>query len=92
MRKRLWLLAGVVLLIGAFTVTGATAKSAKISGAAAKTTLVFGAEQDVNGFNTNLEASNQFWGVVIGNSAVIRGHSVAVTRTRSHSSSDCHAS
>jgi len=73
MRKRLWLLAGVVLLIGAFTVTGATAKSAKISGAAAKTTLVYGAEQDVNGFNTNLEASNQFWGVVIGNSAVIRG-------------------
>ncbi len=73
MRKRLWLLAGVVLLIGAVTVTGATAKSAKISGAAAKTTLVYGAEQDVNGFNTNLEASNQFWGVVIGNSAVIRG-------------------
>jgi len=73
MRKRLWLLAGVVLLIGAVTVTGATAKSAKISASAAKTTLVFGAEQDVNGFNTNLECCNQFWGVVIGNSGVLRG-------------------
>jgi peptide/nickel transport system substrate-binding protein len=73
MRKRLWLLAGVALLISVFTVTGATAKTAKISGSAAKTTLVFGAEQDVNGFNTNLECCNQFWGVVIGNSAVLRG-------------------
>src|SRR5947209_19288915 len=73
MRKRLWLLAGVVLLISVVTVTGATAKTAKISGSAAKTTLVFGAEQDIDGFNTNLECCNQFWAVVIGNSAVLRG-------------------
>ncbi len=40
---------------------------------AAKNTLVFGAEQDVDGFNTNLNCCAEYWAVVIGNSAVIRG-------------------
>jgi peptide/nickel transport system substrate-binding protein len=70
MGKRLWLLGGAVILASVVMVTGATAKN---SSSTAKTTLVFGAEQDVNGFNTNLECCNQFWGVVIGNSAVLRG-------------------
>jgi peptide/nickel transport system substrate-binding protein len=74
MGKRLLLLAGAVLLISVVTVTGATAKTHAVSGSAAvKTTLVYGAEQDINGFNTNLECCNQFWGVVIANSAVLRG-------------------
>jgi len=73
MGKRLWLLAGVVMIASAIIVAGGTAKTAKVSGAAAKTTLVYGAEQDINGFNTNLECCNQFWAVVIANSAVLRG-------------------
>ncbi len=73
MGKRLWLLAGAVILASAIMVTGATAKEAGVSSSAAKTTLVFGAEQDINGFNTNLECCNQFWAVVIGNSPVLRG-------------------
>ncbi len=73
MGKRLWLLAGVVMIASAIVVAGGTAKTAKVSGAAAKTTLVYGAEQDINGFNTNLECCNQFWAVVIANSAVLRG-------------------
>jgi len=76
MRKRLWLLAGAVILATAFTVatvSGAAATPSSSSAAAAKTTLVFGAEQDINGFNTNLECCNQFWAVVIGNSPVLRG-------------------
>src|SRR5207244_9576935 len=72
MGKRLWLLAGVVMIASAIVVAGGTAKTAKVSGAAAKTTLVYGAEQDINGFNTNLECCNQFWAVVIANSAVLR--------------------
>ena len=73
MGKRLWLLAGAVILASAIMVTGATAKEAGVSSSAAKTTLVFGAEQDINGFNTNLECCNQFWAVVIANSPVLRG-------------------
>jgi len=99
MGKRLWLLAGVVMLASVVTVSGATAKltnraaepsfslasatagslpdsllrSAIPTSRQAKDTLVFGAEQDINGFNTNLECCNQFWAVVIGNSAVLRG-------------------
>src|SRR5919204_1087912 len=73
MGKRLWLLAGAVILASVVTVAGAAAKEAGVSSKAAKTTIVYGAEQDINGFNTNLECCNQFWAVVIGNSAVLRG-------------------
>src|SRR5438132_5129473 len=74
MGKRLWLLvAGAAILTSVVMVTGGTAKTAKVAGPAAKTTLVYGAEQDIDGFNTNLECCNQFWAVVIGNSAVLRG-------------------
>src|SRR5918995_180207 len=73
MGKRLWLLIGAMVIASTIVVTGATAKSTGISGAAQKTTLLFGAEQDVNGFNTALECCNQFWAVVIGNTPVLRG-------------------
>src|SRR5919197_1075177 len=73
MGKRLWLLAGAVILASVVAVAGAAAKEAGVSSKAAKTTLVYGAEQDINGFNTNLECCNQFWAVVIGNSPVLRG-------------------
>jgi len=79
MRKRLWLLAGAVLLAGVVTASGATAMTGGASGptvkkvSAAKDTLVFAAEQDINGFNTNLECCNQFWAVVIGNTPTLRG-------------------
>src|ERR671925_531305 len=72
MHKRVWLLISAVLVAGAIVVTGAAAKSTGVS-SAQKTTLVFGAEQDVNGFNTALECCNQFWAVVIGNTPVLRG-------------------
>jgi peptide/nickel transport system substrate-binding protein len=39
----------------------------------AKSVLVFGMEQDVNGFNTILSCCNQYWGGVTGNVPVIRG-------------------
>src|ERR671934_1657646 len=73
MGKRLWLLAGAVILASVVTVAGAAAKEAGVSSSAAKTTIVYGAEQDIDGFNTKLECCNQFWAVVIGNSAVLRG-------------------
>jgi peptide/nickel transport system substrate-binding protein len=73
MGKRLWLLVGVVILASVIITTGATAKEAGMSSSKAKTVLVYGAEQDINGFNTNLECCNQFWAVVIGNSPVLRG-------------------
>jgi peptide/nickel transport system substrate-binding protein len=81
MHKRFWLPVGVMLTslllvatAGAMTSSGArTAAPDSAGGAAAKTTLVFGAEQDINGFNTALECCNQFWAVVIGGTPVIRG-------------------
>lgn len=39
----------------------------------AKKVLVFGAEQDIDGFNTGLACCNAFWAVVMGNSPVLRG-------------------
>jgi len=75
MGKRLWLLA-LVVVASVVMAAGATAKttgSNSSSSSSAKTTLVFGAEQDVNGFNTNLNCCSQFWAVVIGNAPVIRG-------------------
>src|SRR3954469_14056076 len=39
----------------------------------AKSVLVFGAEQDVVGFNTALASENAFWGVVMGGTPIIRG-------------------
>ena len=83
MGKRLWLLAGAVIAASVVTVvmvSGATAKPGKVSSSAAKTVLVYGAEQDINGFNTNLECCNQFWAVVIGNSAVLRGAYIITDR------------
>jgi len=38
----------------------------------AKNVLVFGQEQDINGFNANLNCCSQFWGAVMG-VPVIRG-------------------
>jgi peptide/nickel transport system substrate-binding protein len=76
MGKRLWLLVGAVIIASTIMVTGATAKSDGVSSSAQRTTLVFGAEQDINGFNTNLECCNQFWAVVIGNTPVLRGVSM----------------
>lgn len=73
MGKRLWLLVGAVIIASAIMVTGATATSTGVSSSAQKTTLVYGAEQDVNGFNTALDCCNQFWAVVIAGSPVIRG-------------------
>jgi peptide/nickel transport system substrate-binding protein len=73
MRKRLWLLVGAVIIASTIVVTGATAKTTGVSSSAQKTVLVYGAEQDVNGFNTALECCNQFWAVVIGGTPVLRG-------------------
>jgi peptide/nickel transport system substrate-binding protein len=39
----------------------------------AKNTLVFGAEQDVDGFNTSLNCCAEYWAVVTGNSPTLRG-------------------
>ena len=39
----------------------------------AKSVLVFGMEQDVDGFNTVLSCCNAYWGAVTGNTPVIRG-------------------
>ena len=39
----------------------------------AKKVLVFGAEQDVDGFNTQLNCCSEFWAVVMGNTPVVRG-------------------
>jgi peptide/nickel transport system substrate-binding protein len=62
-----------MIVAGTIMVAGATAKTTDGSSAAQRTVLVFGAEQDVNGFNTALECCNQFWAVVIGNTPVLRG-------------------
>jgi peptide/nickel transport system substrate-binding protein len=43
------------------------------AGRKAKSVLVFGAEQDVVGFNTALASENAFWGVVMGGTPIIRG-------------------
>jgi len=72
MGKRLWLLVGALIIASTIMVTGATATTDGVSSKAQKTTLVFGAEQDINGFNTNLECCNQYWAVVIGNTPVLR--------------------
>jgi len=72
MGKRLWLLAGAVILASVIVVSGATAKQAGVSSSAAKTILVFGAEQDVACFNLNLEGCNQFWASVIAATPVVR--------------------
>jgi peptide/nickel transport system substrate-binding protein len=76
MGKRLWLFVGAMIAASTIVVAGATAKSTGVSSTAQKTTMVFGAEQDINGFNTNLECCNQFWAVVIGNTPVLRGVSI----------------
>jgi peptide/nickel transport system substrate-binding protein len=73
MAKRLWLLVAAVVAAGTIVVAGATAKTTGLSSSAQKTILIFGAEQDVNGFNTALECCNQFWAVVIGGTPVLRG-------------------
>ena len=39
----------------------------------AKSVLVFGMEQDVDGFNTNLSCCSEFWAGITGNTPVIRG-------------------
>jgi peptide/nickel transport system substrate-binding protein len=39
----------------------------------AKSVLVFGAEQDVTGFNTSLASENAFWGVVMATTPIQRG-------------------
>jgi peptide/nickel transport system substrate-binding protein len=39
----------------------------------AKKILVFGAEQDIDGFNTALECCSEYWAVVIGNTTETRG-------------------
>jgi peptide/nickel transport system substrate-binding protein len=72
MHSRLLLIAAVIAA-SAIMVAGATAKNTSGAGAAQKTVLVFGAEQDINGFNTVLECCNQFWAGVIGGTPVIRG-------------------
>jgi peptide/nickel transport system substrate-binding protein len=72
MGKRLWLLVGAVIIASTIMVAGATATTNGVSSSTQKTTLVFGAEQDINGFNTNLECCNQYWAVVIGNTPVLR--------------------
>ena len=72
MGKRLWLLAGAVILASTIVVSGATAKSDGVSAKSQKTVLVFGAEQDIACFNTNLEGCNQFWAVVIAGTPVLR--------------------
>jgi peptide/nickel transport system substrate-binding protein len=81
MRIRLWLLLGTAVIASAIMVGGATANNAGGS-RAAKTVLLYGAEQDVNGFNTYLECCNQFWGVVIGGTPVIRGAYVVNPKLR----------
>jgi len=39
----------------------------------AKSILVFGAEQDVDGFNVSLNCCSEYWAQVIGQTAVVRG-------------------
>jgi peptide/nickel transport system substrate-binding protein len=39
----------------------------------AKSVLVFGMEQDVDGFNTNLSCCSEFWASLVGNTPEIRG-------------------
>jgi ABC-type transport system substrate-binding protein len=39
----------------------------------AKSVLVFGAEQDIVGFNTTISSENAFWAVVMGNTPILRG-------------------
>jgi peptide/nickel transport system substrate-binding protein len=39
----------------------------------AKSVLVFGMEQDIDGFNTALSCCSEFWAVVVGNTPEIRG-------------------
>ncbi|HXY85100.1 MAG TPA: peptide ABC transporter substrate-binding protein [Gaiellaceae bacterium] len=39
----------------------------------AKKVVVFGAEQDIDGFNTSLNCCSEYWAVVMGNSPVLRG-------------------
>jgi peptide/nickel transport system substrate-binding protein len=78
MAKRLMLVA-TMLIAGAIIVTGATAKTQAPS---QRTVLLFGAEQDINGFNTALECCNQFWAGVIGNTPVVRGSWVINAKLR----------
>jgi len=49
----------------------------------AKDTLVFGMEQDIDGFNTNLTCCNEFWAAATGNTPVIRG-AYNITNTLQH--------
>ncbi|HUJ92772.1 MAG TPA: peptide ABC transporter substrate-binding protein [Gaiellaceae bacterium] len=49
----------------------------------AKDTLVFGMEQDIDGFNTTLTCCNEFWAAATGNTPVIRG-AYNITNTLQH--------
>jgi len=49
----------------------------------AKDTLVFGMEQDIDGFNTNLTCCNEFWAAATGNTPVLRG-AYNITNTLQH--------
>jgi peptide/nickel transport system substrate-binding protein len=40
----------------------------------AKSTLVFGMEQDVTGFNTGEESQNAYWAALTGNTPILRGN------------------
>jgi peptide/nickel transport system substrate-binding protein len=72
MGKRLWLLVGALIVASTIVVAGATAKSSGVSSSTQKTVLVFGAEQDFNCFNLNLEACNQYWANVVAGTPVLR--------------------
>src|SRR5687767_3250276 len=72
MGKRLWLLVGAMIIASTIMVAGATATSDGVSSSTQKTTLVFGAEQDVACFNINLEGCNQFWAVVVAGVPTLR--------------------
>jgi peptide/nickel transport system substrate-binding protein len=54
------------------------------AGRKAKSVLVFGAEQDVVGFNTALASENAFWGVVMGATPTIRGTYIIDNNAKYH--------
>jgi len=74
MRKRVWVVAGVVLALVSITATAAATLQVKDS-------VVLGQEQDVDGFNTALTCCNETWAAVQ-LQPVIRGAYIVDNRLR----------
>jgi peptide/nickel transport system substrate-binding protein len=50
----------------------------------AKSTLVFGMEQDVTGFNTGEESQNAYWAALTGNTPILRGNYIIDNKGNYH--------